>query len=31
LLYQDLNDLVDAIGLPKDQLCTHCWDGSGYY
>ena len=31
LMYQDLNDLVDAIGLPKEQLCTHCWDGSSYY
>jgi len=20
-----------AIGLPKEQLCTHCWDGSSYY
>jgi amidophosphoribosyltransferase len=27
--YQRLDDLVAAIGLPKDQLCTHCWDGSG--
>jgi amidophosphoribosyltransferase len=31
LMYQDLSDLVDAIGLPKEQLCTHCWDGSSYY
>lgn len=31
LLYQDLNDLVEAIGLPKENLCTHCWDGSSYY
>ena len=29
--YQRLDDLVDAIGLPKDKLCTHCWDGSSYY
>jgi amidophosphoribosyltransferase len=29
--YQKLNDLVAAIGLPKDQLCTHCWDGSSYF
>ena len=31
LIYQDLDDLVNAIGLPKEQLCTHCWDGTGYY
>ncbi|MEA1887340.1 MAG: amidophosphoribosyltransferase [Bacteroidota bacterium] len=31
LLYQDLNDLVESIGLPKEKLCTHCWDGSSYY
>ncbi|MBS0010006.1 MAG: amidophosphoribosyltransferase, partial [Bacteroidales bacterium] len=31
LIYQDMDDLVDAIGLPKTQLCTHCWDGSSYY
>jgi amidophosphoribosyltransferase len=31
LIYQDLDDLIDAIGLPKEKLCTHCWDGSSYY
>jgi amidophosphoribosyltransferase len=31
LMYQDLGDLVKAIGLPKDRLCTHCWDGSSYF
>jgi amidophosphoribosyltransferase len=31
LRYQTLEDLVAAIGLPKNRLCTHCWDGSGYY
>ncbi len=30
LVYQKLDDLVDAIGLPKEKLCTHCWDGSSY-
>jgi amidophosphoribosyltransferase len=30
LIYQDLGDLVEAIGLPKERLCTHCWDGSSY-
>ena len=27
LKYQELGDLVDAIGLPKEKLCTYCWDG----
>ena len=28
LKYQKLEDLIDAIGLPKDELCTYCWDGT---
>lgn len=28
LKYQRLDDLVAAIGLPKEQLCTFCWDGA---
>jgi len=31
LRYQTLSDLVEAIGLPKNKLCTHCWDGSSYF
>lgn len=31
LQYQKLDDLVEAIGLPKEKLCTHCWDGSSYF
>lgn len=31
LLYQRLDDLVEAIGLPRENLCLHCWDGSGYF
>lgn len=31
LRYQKLSDLVEAIGLPKEKLCTHCWDGSSYF
>jgi amidophosphoribosyltransferase len=27
LRYQELGDLVEAIGLPKKKLCTYCWDG----
>jgi len=28
LRYQKLDDLVAAIGLPKEKLCTYCWDGA---
>jgi len=31
LKFQAMNDLVQAIGLPKEKLCTHCWDGSSYF
>lgn len=31
LMYQDMDDLVEAIGLPKEKLCTHCWDGSSHF
>lgn len=31
LKYQSLKNLVKAIGLPKERLCTHCWDGSSYF
>jgi len=31
LKYQKIEDLIKAIGLPKDKLCTHCWDGTGYF
>lgn len=27
LKYQRLDDLVQSIGLPKEKLCTYCWDG----
>jgi amidophosphoribosyltransferase len=25
--YQKLNDMIDAIGVPKEKLCTYCWTG----
>lgn len=28
LQYQRLEDLVEAIGLPKEKVCTYCWDGT---
>ncbi len=30
LKYQTIDDLVDAIGLAKERLCTHCWDGTSF-
>lgn len=31
LKFTKLETLVDAIGLPKDQICTHCFDGSSEF
>lgn len=31
LKFQKMNDLVDSIGVPKEKLCTHCWDESSYF
>lgn len=28
LKFNSLENLIRAIGLPKEDLCTHCWDGS---
>jgi amidophosphoribosyltransferase len=27
LKYQRLDDLVEAIGLPPEKVCTYCWSG----
>jgi amidophosphoribosyltransferase len=27
LRYQRLDDMVKAIGLPREKLCTYCWTG----
>ncbi len=27
LRYPTLDDLVEAIGLPREKLCTYCWSG----
>ena len=29
LKYQNLSDMIEAIGLPKEKVCTYCWDGVG--
>jgi amidophosphoribosyltransferase len=31
LKYQRLEDLIEAIGLHKEKVCTHCWDGTSYF
>jgi len=28
LQYQRLDDLIEAIGLPGENVCTFCWDGT---
>jgi len=27
LRYQRLDDMIEAIGLPRERLCTYCWTG----
>ncbi|MBR5944971.1 MAG: amidophosphoribosyltransferase [Lachnospiraceae bacterium] len=27
LRFHRLDDMIEAVGLPKDKLCTYCWDG----
>ncbi len=29
--FAKLESLVESIGLPKCEVCTHCFDGSSYY
>lgn len=29
--YQKMENLIEAIGLSKKRLCTHCWDGSSHF
>jgi len=29
LQYQRLDDMVEAIGLPREKLCTYCWNAVG--
>ena len=31
LRYTKLEDLIQAIGLPKCKVCTHCFDGSSHF
>ncbi len=25
--YQRLDDMIEAIGVDRERLCTYCWDG----
>ncbi len=27
LKYQRLDDMIEAVGLPRERLCTFCWNG----
>ena len=29
LAYQSVDGLLEAIGLPKEKVCTYCWNGKG--
>jgi amidophosphoribosyltransferase len=31
LQYQKLDDMIAAIGLPRERLCTYCWNGEELY
>lgn len=31
LKFTKLEDLIEAIGLPKECVCTHCFDGSSFH
>lgn len=27
LRYHRLDDMIESVGIPKERLCTYCWDG----
>ncbi len=31
LKFNSMENLVKSIGLPKEDLCTHCWDGTSCF
>ena len=31
LKFTKLETIIDAIGLPKCKVCTHCFDGSSFH
>jgi amidophosphoribosyltransferase len=30
LKFNTVEDVCNAIGLPKERICTHCFDASSY-
>jgi amidophosphoribosyltransferase len=30
LKFNTVDDVCEAIGLPKESICTHCFDASSY-
>ncbi|MDE6307161.1 MAG: amidophosphoribosyltransferase, partial [Muribaculaceae bacterium] len=30
LQFSSIENVIEAIGLPKCKICTHCFDGSSY-
>ena len=28
LQFNRLDDMLDAVGIDRDKLCTYCWDGN---
>lgn len=30
LKFNSIETIIEAIGLPKDKICTHCFDGTSY-
>jgi len=30
LRYQLLDDMIKAIGVPKEKLCLYCWTGEDF-
>jgi amidophosphoribosyltransferase len=30
LKFNSIDTIVKSIGLPKEKICTHCFDGSSY-
>jgi amidophosphoribosyltransferase len=31
LRYQKLSDMIEAVGMPREKLCTYCWNGESLY
>lgn len=30
LKFNSIETIIEAIGLPKDKVCTHCFDGTSF-